>query len=50
MCRPNRLRSRTKNNPYQVRLDAEHHHELEVVPDEGVKRCECGFEVEIEIL
>jgi hypothetical protein len=49
------LRARTKHNPYQNRLDAEHVHSFshpEVLADgRSVKACaECGFEIEIELI
>jgi DNA-repair protein complementing XP-A cells len=45
------LRSRTKNNPYQTRLDAEHVHAFTYDAEGGVKKCEeCGFEVEVEVI
>ncbi|CED84974.1 DNA excision repair protein XPA/XPAC/RAD14 [Phaffia rhodozyma] len=45
------LRSRTKNNPYQQRRDAEHVHEFTMRPEASCKRCEdCGFEIQIELI
>lgn len=55
LCAPFSLRARTKHNPYQKRLDAEHVHAFDPpeVLDNGksVKACaECGFQIEIELL